>query len=168
MLSLLFRPAHMEDESFLLELYASVRQREIMTWGWPHDQQQSFLRMQYFAQRSSHRAHVPNATQIIVMLDETLIGQYAVDYTSAYLHLIDISISPKFHNKGIGTSILQNLQQESIRRHTPIILNVIQGNPASRLYERLGFVCTGTTDMYKSMKWLPPNNIPHGKGQAHE
>lgn len=161
MLPLLFRPASREDDSFLFELYASARQEEVMSWGWSIEQQNSFLRMQWLAQQSSHSAQYPSATRTIVILDQNPIGQYTVNYTSTNLHLIDISILPLFRNNGIGTSIIKHLQQESILRYIPISLNVMQGNPASRLYERLGFVYTDATDLYKAMKWLPLNNIPH-------
>jgi len=165
MLPFHFRTAGPKDDCFLYELYASIRQEEVASWGWPLEQQKSFIHMQWLAQRSSYKAQVPNAKQTIVILDQNPIGQFIVDYTPVHLHLIDISILPLFRNQGIGTSLLQNLQQESTQLRKPIILNVMKGNPASRLYERLGFSYIGATnttdtmDLYAPMTWLPPNYI---------
>ena len=35
-------------------------------------------------------------------------------------------------------------------------LQVLQGNPAMRLYRRMGFVETGADQMYAQMEWNPP------------
>lgn len=171
MSTLLFHPADQKDDSFLFELYAANRQEEVASWGWPLDQQKSFLHMQWLAQRTSYKAQVPSAKQTIVTIDQNPIGQFTVDYTPTHLHLIDISILPLFRNQGIGTSIIRNLQQEFILLAKPINLNVMKGNPASRLYERLGFVYTGninTTSLYMPMTWLPPNYFSNGEELINE
>src|SRR5690606_24909666 len=134
MLPFHIRPADPKDDSFLYELYASNRQEEVASWGWPLEQQQSFLHMQWLAQRSSYKAQVPNAKQTVVILDQNPIGQFIVDYTPFHLHLIDISILPLFRNQWIGTSPLIYLQLVSTQLSKPIRLNMIKGNPASRIY----------------------------------
>src|SRR5690554_546450 len=140
MSSLLLRPITSEDEMFLYELYASVRQQEVTAWGWAPEQAEVFMRMQWTAQCSSYAIQFPDAVHCMILQDQESVGRCYVDYTSAHLHLIDISVVPVCRNKGIGSTIIQNLQQEATHHHVPMHLNVTPGNPARRLYERLGFI----------------------------
>lgn len=162
------RPVVPEDETFLRQLYVAVRQEEVASWGWPPVQIDAFLHMQWMAQQSSYKAQFPDAVHAVILHEQEQIGQCYVDYTAAHLRLIDISILPAFRNRGIGSAILRNLQLEATRRRIPILLSVTIGNPARRLYERLGFIFSGATDIYMSMQWQPSNTIPYGEGQADE
>lgn len=168
MSSLLLRSISPEDETFLYKLYASVRQEEVTAWGWAPEQADVFLHMQWVAQRSSYAMQFPYAVHCIISQDQESVGQCYVDYTEANLRLIDISIMPNCRNRGIGSVIIKNLQQEARQRCVPMLLSVTPENPAHRLYERLGFIITGVTDMYVSMQWLPPNTIRNGEGKADE
>lgn len=157
MSSLLLRPVEPQDETFLFELYMSVRQEEVKSWGWTSTQIEHFLHMQWMAQQSSYKMQFPNAHRTVILYENESVGQCSVDCTSDRLHLIDISILPSFRNRGIGASLLKRLQLEATTLQVPIFLNVTLGNPAHRLYERLGFIMIGSTDMYVSMQWQPPN-----------
>jgi len=59
--------------------------------------------------------------------------------------LFSVIVSPDARGKGIGTALLENL--ENLAKYTFTIeilhLEVYEGNPARRLYERLGFVPFG-------------------------
>ena len=166
MSSVLLRSVTSEDQTFLQELYVSVRQEEVMSWGWPSEQIQAFLHMQWMAQRSTYAVQFPDASHHVIMLGQESVGQCCVHRSTAYLRLVDISILSAFRNRGIGSTILHNLQLEATRSSIPILLSVAIGNPAHRLYERLGFTITGATDMYVSMQWQPPTNISPMKGAS--
>ena len=51
--------------------------------------------------------------------------------------------------------LIRDLQSEAERQGLPLNLQVLQGNPARRLYERLGFAATGETETHIMMSWLP-------------
>jgi predicted GNAT family acetyltransferase len=42
-------------------------------------------------------------------------------------------------NRGLGTTLLRNLQSEAAAAGKPLRIHVERFNPALRLYERLGF-----------------------------
>ncbi|MES2199882.1 MAG: GNAT family N-acetyltransferase [Chlamydiota bacterium] len=63
----------------------------------------------------------------------------------AHTCLFSIIVSPEHRNLGIGTALLQDLIELAKNTFNIEILHleVYEGNPAQRLYERLGFVSFG-------------------------
>ena len=49
-------------------------------------------------------------------------------------------ILPEFRNQGIGTQIMNQLLSEIAKLYPQVSLAVREGNPAIKLYERLGFI----------------------------
>jgi ribosomal protein S18 acetylase RimI-like enzyme len=52
---------------------------------------------------------------------------------------LTIALLPEFRGRGIGTQLLQHLLARADERYPRVCLSVTLGNPAARLYERLGF-----------------------------
>ncbi|MFG2075445.1 GNAT family N-acetyltransferase [Nonomuraea maritima] len=48
-------------------------------------------------------------------------------------------LTPETQGAGIGSAVLRHLLDRCDHEHTPVRLNVLQGSPARRLYERHGF-----------------------------
>ena len=55
---------------------------------------------------------------------------------------------------------------EAAQQGIPLWLRVLQGNPARRLYERLGFVAHEGTETHIKMSWLPRTMAGPGKGES--
>ena len=72
------------------------------------------------------------------------------------MHLVDIGLLTAHRNRGLGTMLIQQLIDECRLQKTALDLQVLRGNPALRLYERLGFKETGSDPMYIQMQWEPP------------
>ncbi len=144
-----------EDELFLFGLYAASRQDEVAAWGWNEAQSEPFLRMQWSMQVRSYAMQYPDAESLILTQEGERIGRCLVQHGEAHDRVIDLAISPEQRNRGIGTSVLQALQRGAERRKVPLLLSVNYGNPARRLYERLGFQPIGTdaSGLYLSMRW---------------
>ena len=64
------RNAVAEDISFLARLYDDTRRQEVSAWGWPQEQQEWFLRMQFDVQRKSYEASFPDAVDSIVLRED--------------------------------------------------------------------------------------------------
>ena len=58
----------------------------------------------------------------------------------AEITLDSFYLTGRFHNRGLGTGILTVLLAEADDAGLPITLDVLIGSPASRFYERHGFV----------------------------
>lgn len=141
-----------QDEAFLFELYASTRQEELDAWGWPPEMRSNFLTLQFKASQGRHSAH-PDAEFQIVLLDGVKVGRLIVNRTREELQLVDIALLPAHRNAGVGTALLQRIFGEAASTRKPLRLQVLKGNRAIRLYQRLGFEQTGETELHLTMEW---------------
>jgi len=151
-----FKDAGVGDDGFLFALYCDVRGAEVEAWGWPAAQRDAFLRMQWMAQSRSYAAAYPDATHQIICTESIPIGRRLVARGSGGMHLVDISLLASHRNRGLGTMLIQQLIDECRMQQTALDLQVLRGNLAQRLYERLGFKETASDPMYIQMQWTPP------------
>ncbi|HEY9622404.1 MAG TPA: GNAT family N-acetyltransferase [Crinalium sp.] len=148
------RPVTSADESFLFSLYASTRAEELAVLGWDAAMQDNFLRMQFRAQQMGYRAQFPNSDRYIVVANPDPVGSAWVDRRPDEIRLVDLALLPDVRNQGIGTQILQDLIAEAAIAHLPFRLQVVKGNRAIHLYNRLGGKQIGETDTHIHMEWL--------------
>lgn len=146
------RPASAEDAAFQFEVYASTRAEELAGLGWSAAQQEAFLRMQYSMRRQSYEMSSPDARHSILLSAGVPAGTAIVWRAPAEIQLVDIAFLPEFRNRGLGTRFLEGLIGEARRSALPLRLSVLRGNPATRLYERMGFVARSTSSMYIEME----------------
>lgn len=153
------RAAGSGDLPFLFSLYCDVRDPEVSAWGWPDAQRDLFLRMQFEAQRRSYLAACPDAIHHIVHLNGIDLGRRLVVVTPEQTHLVDIALLAPYRNRGIGTQLIRQLMDDCDAAGRVMRLQVLCGNPAQRLYERLGFRQTGpetaAATMYIEMARAP-------------
>lgn len=140
-----------ENDQFLFAVYSSTRADELALVDWNAQQKEAFLQMQFRAQQGQYQFTYPTATNQIIESDGVPAGRLIVDRSGGEILLVDIALLPEFRNRGLGTSILRNLQAEDKN----IILHVIRSNPAVNLYQRLGFVFVGEEAFYSKMEWSP-------------
>jgi len=146
------RPASTSDRDFLFELYASTRREEMESWGWTAEQQTAFLRGQFDARHACYAASYPTAQESILLDAGVPVGSITVASSPGEIRLVDIALLPEHRNRGIGTLLVSRLIREALSSKAPLRLSVLRGNPAFRLYERLGFVATTTESMYIEME----------------
>ncbi|MBP1975691.1 GNAT family N-acetyltransferase [Cohnella thailandensis] len=75
----------------------------------------------------------------ILKADSTFIGCVALKPKSDEYLLEHFYIRPDYQGKGIGSLVLERLLEQEDVRGKRVTLNVLQGSPARRLYERFGF-----------------------------
>ncbi len=147
------REATRDDEPFLRTLYASTREDEFANVEWPASVLEAFLRLQYDAQAADYRRRHPHAVQELLLVDGEPAGRLWLHRGEADWHLLDVALLPAFRGLGFGAHALSELLDEASRARASVSLHVAAGNPARRLYERLGFVATGGDAIHQSMTW---------------
>jgi ribosomal protein S18 acetylase RimI-like enzyme len=145
------RPEQPGDEPFLFELYASTRQEELDAFGWPPEVRAGFLKMQFQAQRHGYRTTFPAAEFQVVLLNEQNVGRLIVNRTHEEFRIVDVALLPAYRCAEIGTALIQTLFAEAAGK--PVRLTVLKNYRASRLYQRLGFVKIGETELHDEMEW---------------
>lgn len=91
----------------------------------------------------------------IIELDGKPIGCFSKECHRNHIFLSEIQLFPAYQNRGIGTLLIQQLQDESRTLKRPIRLQVLKENRALQLYQRLGFRVIGKTKAHLKMQWKP-------------
>ena len=156
MSTLAVRPALPQDEIFLYDLYAAVREPEFALAQISATQKELLIRMQFRAQMSAYTEMYPNSCYHVVLLDAKPVGRLWVAPGDGELQLVDIALHPKLQGKGIGTVLIQRVQQEAANARLPIRSCVFRFNPGSlRFHRRLGFSVVREDQTHYYMEWRP-------------
>jgi ribosomal protein S18 acetylase RimI-like enzyme len=137
--SITTRPVAPADSEFLASVYRSTREAELNALGLNPAQQRAFLDMQYKVRRSWYATAYPNAAESIILRGEEPAGAMITHHSSKELRLVDIALLPEHRNRGIGARLISDLIAEANAAERRVTLSVLQGSPAIRLYQRLGF-----------------------------
>lgn len=122
------RPAVLADEPFLMRLRRLTMDEHIERVG-------------KVADDAAHRARVMLNFEAakIVCLDGESIGLLKDYRADGEWVLVQIQLLPEHQGKGIGEHLIRTVLAQAEAAGLPVALSVLRGNPARRLYERLGF-----------------------------
>ena len=150
------RPATLEDEPFLRNLFATTREDELALMNCDENQKELFIGMQFSAQSRQYAMTYPHADHSVILFNEAPVGRVMTARNEEAISLVDIALLPKYRNAGIGTGLIQDLLKEAEIVGKPVRLKVFASSAAIRLYERLGFSRVGLATAYLEMMWVPP------------
>lgn len=141
------REATPDDRDFAFATHYSAY-KDVMTRQVPtanYDKLQAY----YFA-----KIWVPERFKVILD-NESPCGLLWVEDMSDCIFIHELVVTPESQGLGIGTKIINETIQESQIRNVPIKLDVLKENKARGLYERIGFVITGESDIHFHMQYTP-------------
>ena len=153
--SLVLRPATTDDEPFLEKVYAGTRAAELAAVSWTEEEKAAFLQMQFAAQAQYYRENYPSTSFDVIVLDDQPVGRLYVARWTDEIRIVDIALLPESCNRGIGTTLLRQLQAEAQDAGKPLRIHVERFNPALTLYERLGFRQIEDKGVYLFLEWQP-------------
>jgi ribosomal protein S18 acetylase RimI-like enzyme len=137
------RPATDSDYDFLYQLKVTCLKEYITaTWGWDETFQKEHFASHFDPQKSQ-----------IIMVNGEDVGELSVQDLVDELFLSRILIQPAYQGRGLGTALIQNLQNQAAAKKVPLSLQVLTVNPAYRLYRRLGFQVVERSNTHYLMKW---------------
>jgi GNAT superfamily N-acetyltransferase len=146
------RPATAGDFALIHAARALGLQEHVARiWGWDEADQRARFRA----------AFDPDQYQVVVV-DGRSVGAISVRRADDVVLLADLEILPPWRGQGIGTALVRQVVGEAHACALPVTLQVLRGNPARRLYERLGFVVTGETATHVTMRLAPPEPATSG------
>lgn len=138
------RPATNADESFLLGLRQSTMSEHLERVGEPSDAAAHHARLQYRYDAAR-----------IICLDGAAIGLLKAYRDETEWCLVQLQITAQYQGRGLGERIIKTLLANAQADALPVSLKVLKGNPAKRLYERLGFREVGADEREFHMRWQP-------------
>lgn len=122
------RPATESDVPFLLELRRATMAEHMRRVGVAFVDEEQLQRV---------RVHFEHAE--IVLCEGRPVGLFKAVREGLEWHLVQIQLSPELQGRGVGERLLRELLEQADRAGASVLLSVFHGNPARRLYERLGF-----------------------------
>lgn len=149
-LTLNLRLAKREDRNFLSRLYASTRAEELQATGWPQQQVDEFLNMQFEAQSTFYKQQFPDALYQIVQYRGKDVGRLYLDFRGDEIRIVDIALLPDYRGKGLGSKLMSRIINDAHTQQLAVRIHVEKNNPALNLYQRLGFEEIGDKGVY----WL--------------
>ena len=93
--------------------------------------------------RRIFREHFVEPGMRTILIDGDLAGCVALRRRSDETHIDSFYLAARYHNRGLGAAILKVLLDEADAIGLPVRLDVLQGSPAGRFYERHGFKTIG-------------------------
>lgn len=153
--SVTLRRVNGSDGSFLFQVYASTRQEELAHVGWGESQKQSFLEMQFQAQRRYYESEYPGAEFQVILAGGCPVGRLYVHRRENEIRIMDLALLPPSRRQGIGTRLLKAILDEGAQSNRRVTIHVEIFNPALQLYERLGFRRVATNGVYHLLQWMP-------------
>lgn len=157
------RPVGADDATFLRGLFVSTRP-DLDALPLPPPQAEALVDLQQRAQQREYEQRCPAAEHSVLVHDGQDVGRVWVDRDDERIQLLDLTIDPGWQGRGLGRSVLEELQREATRLLVSLRLSVRRDNPrAHRLYVRLGFVEVGGDDVLVAMEWRPADQSAREK-----
>ncbi len=147
------------DKDFLLELYQSSRGDDLRGLGWDEDRISEFLSMQHEAQQVFYQTDYQQAVDEIILIEGEPAGRLIVERREHEIRCVDLALLSGHRGAGVGTFLIQRLQEEARQANKPLRLQIIRFNRAVTLLERLGFVRTSETGTHFQMEWRTPASV---------
>ncbi len=106
---------------------------------WTAAQKLDFLANQFALQHAYYRANYPGAEFLVITDAGQTIGRIYLRRSGNEIRLMEIALVEQRRDQGLGGLLIQALCDLADRDACEITLHVEPGNPACRLYRRLGF-----------------------------
>lgn len=91
----------------------------------------------------------------VIEYDGAPCGYVCIEERADEVCVREIDIDSKYQRRGIGTVVIRTAIDAARARRVPVVLETLHENEAARLYQRLGFVETGTTDTHRQFRLDP-------------
>lgn len=141
---LTLRPASEADAQFLFALRKATMTEHLAQAGEPIDD----------AQHRARLLHRYDAAHVIC-LDGVPAGLLKAYRTETEWVVVQLQIAPARQGHGIGERALRTVLLAAQADALPVTLKVLKGNPARRLYQRLGFEIVDEDEIQFHMRCTP-------------
>ena len=141
MLSLI--PATEQDFPWLFDLNkATLKDYVEQIWGWDEAWQKDYFLKTFDLDNSR-----------IILVEDEFAGRLTVVDKPDHIFLAYIALLPHFQNRGIGSEVVHSVIKKAEAAGKPLVLTVLNPNPVTSFYERLGFEVTQKDDIRTTMTY---------------
>ena len=153
------RPATLEDVAFLADVVITAT---LAQGRFPSDVDLVEYRAGYENwTRETILGAIPDCTLSVIEYDGDPVGRLRVVRTQTSITLAGIQLLPEHQNKGIGSTLIEQLKREADLKQVPLFISVEKDNPrARRLYQRLGCRIIGQDEKEYHLEYRPAKPTP--------
>lgn len=145
-------------EELRYRLFAEDKLAEFAAMGVPPEQASLLVKMQYRGRAMSYAEAYPQAEEMLLCLqdgaEEIAIGRLLLARATDHWRIVDIALLAAYRGQGHGRSAVEQVQRECAEAGVALRLHVLHGNPAARLYERMGFCAVHQDAIGVEMVWI--------------
>ncbi len=133
------RPVEEADYEWLRRLYHQVRAAEFAIL--PPEQREMLLDSQFMIQERAYAMQYPGIAVLVIEWGGEPVGRLLLHRDGAAWRVVDLAVADAARGRGIGAAVLVQVQAMAAAAGPGacVLLSVRPGNPARRLYDRLGF-----------------------------
>src|SRR3954449_5271538 len=143
------------DDTFLYDVFCTTWESEVAALPNPK-LAQHVLRIQHIAQERRFHTNYPTHERYVVLERGVPAGRLYVDRSDTTMHVVDLTLLPRFQSQGIGTRIFRDLFDVAAEDHQVVTLAVPRRNlRAIDLYTSLGFRMVSMDDLDSHFEWTP-------------
>jgi len=146
------RPATALDEGFFRRVFVADRLGDFLL-ALPREQAEALVADQFRLQTIGYAEAYPNASHRVVLWRGRPVGRVIDADLGTHVLLVDLVLDPAARGLGIGTQVVQRVQERAGAAGRPVQLQAVIGSSAVRLYEALGFRTVGTAGDRLHMAW---------------
>lgn len=132
------------DELFRIHRASMTKYLEEAFDGWTED-----------LARENHERWMARGEAQVILVGDQVAGSLEVAAHDGELWILRMEVDPGFQRDGLGTAIVQQVQERAAVDSMRVVLDVFAHNPARRLYERLGFEAVDRRGPSIRMEWAP-------------
>jgi len=143
------RPVTREDDPFLEALFAESMGTLARGLAALPDGGAMLLGQMRRGQLESWREAYGEDGHAVVLVGAVPVGRvWTARLGRGEVRLVDIAVLEAWRGRGVGGEVLRRVLAEADAEGRSVVLHVAPGNPARRLYGRLGFVVVGGDEMH--------------------
>jgi len=145
------------DDAFVYDVFATTWESQVAALPNPN-LAQHVLRIQHIAQERRFAARFPGQERYIIVEHGEPAGRLYVQDTGSVLHVVDLTLLPRFRSRGIGSRVVRDLCAYADLHQRTVSLRVGRPNDqATGLYASHGFNLVAVDDLDNYFEWVPPS-----------
>jgi ribosomal protein S18 acetylase RimI-like enzyme len=150
------RPCGRADDAFLYDVFCTTWASEVAALPNPN-LAPHVLRIQHIAQERRFTNCYPGHQRFVVVHDGEPAGRLYLHERGARMHVVDLTLLPRFRARGLGTQLTRDLFVQATEHGKTVTVRLARRNTrACDLYSSLGFRLVRTDDLDNYFEWTPP------------
>jgi GNAT superfamily N-acetyltransferase len=161
------KPARSADDAFLYDVFATTWADEVAALP-NQNLARHVLRIQHTAQERRFAGRYPGLRRFVVTHEGDRAGRFYLFGSGSALHVVDLTLLPRWRSLGIGSRLLGDLMREASSDGQLISMRVARDNEMFLVRcTSLGFELVSSDDLDHYLEWTPASVVERSSESSH-